>query len=427
MVTGQNDAVLDGDTSYGIVFEPAVSSDPSFAGIKPRDIAVVNLEDACASEQVTGGAPANSVRPAFDGAGQLLAFSSQGDFAGLNGDGNREIFLYHRATGTFSQVTDTTSGSSEAPSLDSAGSSLALASTADLTGTRAGALSEVFLYDIGTGAFTQLTVSTGTGSGSAMPAVSDDGTVVAFISDADFSGENPDGSREAFLYDTAATTITQVSDDAGNDPNAHVDFVAVDGTGTKVVYTKQLATRSLFVYDVPGAAATLLDSGDTASPAVSEDGTRIAFVSDSDPIGQNPDGNGEAFVFTESPAESGSFMQVTDTAGDDVRAVSLSADGNRVALVTNADLLGENADGGNELFSYDIAKDALIQATTRPGPADFDGLAQTGNGFRLAYSTDGSGTFEIRIAHLPDPAVSYPLWPSQINILDLILLGGTCD
>lgn len=44
-VTGEDDAVQDGDLTYSVILEPAASSDPVYSGLDPADVAVVNLDD----------------------------------------------------------------------------------------------------------------------------------------------------------------------------------------------------------------------------------------------------------------------------------------------------------------------------------------------------------------------------------------------
>ena len=44
-VTGQDDAVQDGDVAYSVVLEPATSSDSVYNGLDPTDVTVVNLDD----------------------------------------------------------------------------------------------------------------------------------------------------------------------------------------------------------------------------------------------------------------------------------------------------------------------------------------------------------------------------------------------
>ncbi len=66
------------------------------------------------------------------------------------------------------------------------------------------------------------------------PSLNSDGTLVAFSSSADFTGGNPEGNDEIYLFDTATQMYTQITDET---------------------------------------------VGNSSSPRINEDGTRIAFNS----------------------------------------------------------------------------------------------------------------------------------------------------
>ncbi len=44
-VTGQDDAVVDGDIAFSIVTSPAVSNDSAYSGVDADDVAVINEDD----------------------------------------------------------------------------------------------------------------------------------------------------------------------------------------------------------------------------------------------------------------------------------------------------------------------------------------------------------------------------------------------
>src|SRR5207237_10457722 len=44
-VTGVDDAADDGDIAYSIVVGSAVSSDPTYSGLKPSDVSLTNIDD----------------------------------------------------------------------------------------------------------------------------------------------------------------------------------------------------------------------------------------------------------------------------------------------------------------------------------------------------------------------------------------------
>lgn len=106
---------------------------------------------------------------------------------------------------TVTQITSATQGFSEVPSINADGTRIAFQSTANLTGSNAEGNFESFLFDTTTDTFTQITSTTGSFSGDV--SINADGTRIAFVSDADLTGGNPDGNDEIFL----ATCDTQLS------------------------------------------------------------------------------------------------------------------------------------------------------------------------------------------------------------------------
>src|ERR1043165_6132599 len=93
-----------------------------------------------------------------------------------------------------------------------------------------------------------------------------------------------------------------------------------------------------------------------ATPAISQDGSRIAFASKDDPLGTNSDGNSEIFLFNGAR-----LIQVTSTtpgSSGDRGAIgtfqpSISDDGRFIAFSSNRDLVSQNADNNLEIFVFD--------------------------------------------------------------------------
>jgi Tol biopolymer transport system component len=130
------------------------------------------------------------LRPSINADGTRVAFSF------LDFDrGNSEIFLYDATRGDIAQITFTSRGDSNyEPSIGADGTRIAFTSNANLTGGNRARDRQVFLYDMQTGRFTQLTYAE-----SSAPSINGDGTRIVFTSAADHIGRNPDGSREVFL------------------------------------------------------------------------------------------------------------------------------------------------------------------------------------------------------------------------------------
>jgi Tol biopolymer transport system component len=94
--------------------------------------------------QITNTTVGNNFSPAINATGSRIAFVSNSDLVGGNADGNSEIFLWDASTG-FSQITNTTSGISETPAINAAGNRIAFHSDADLVGTNGDRNNEIFL------------------------------------------------------------------------------------------------------------------------------------------------------------------------------------------------------------------------------------------------------------------------------------------
>jgi hypothetical protein len=78
-------------------------------------------ELSCGITEITFTTGAGIDVPSINGDGTHIAFTSNRDLTGDNADGNFEIFLYDTESGTFTQVTDTTGGSTGQTSINSDG------------------------------------------------------------------------------------------------------------------------------------------------------------------------------------------------------------------------------------------------------------------------------------------------------------------
>jgi len=149
--------------------------------------------------------------------------------------------------------------------------------------------------------------------------------------------------------------------------------------------------------DISVDPSAFLQMGGTraVAPAISEDGSRIAFTSRDDPLGTNPDGNSEIFLF-----EAEKLIQVTITSpGDLANRVtngnflpSISNDGRFIAFSSNRDLAGQNADGNLEIFIYDTLAASFTQLTNSAGMVGFTDAKISGDGNQVAYIRDPGTT-----------------------------------
>jgi Tol biopolymer transport system component len=119
---------------------------------------------------------------------------------------------------SLTQLTNTTSDFSFEPSINAAGTRIAFTSRADLTGDNPDGNEEIFLADTTTGSLIQVTNTIGTLFGSGQASINAAGTHIAFSSDGDVTGDNPDGNSELFLATCVGTVhdlVTMTSEEIG--------------------------------------------------------------------------------------------------------------------------------------------------------------------------------------------------------------------
>lgn len=376
------------------------------------------LFDERTGEQTTliageAGFPPNLL-VSIDDSGSRIAVASFQDLTGENPDGNQEIFLFDTAADTITQVTHTTEPNNLGPVISADGAHIVFRSMSDLTGENEDGSLELFLFDTKTSSFTQVTRTT---TDVGPYAVNADGTRVAFVSDSDPTGQNADGNDEIFLLDTTTGAVTQITRTTG-DGNV---TVSLDDAGTRIAFSSDHdhtgqnpdGNIELFLFDTTTgtfAQITRTSTGHNYFPSFNGDGTRIAFNSGSDLTGENADGNDEIVLVDTT---TGAFTQVTHTqqisAGGQQAAPdrAISKAGNRIAFLSRQDLTGSNPDHSSEVFvaSCDLVNElvslAALPATfrSRPDttgcPAGFTGTFSFAG--RLATQVSSPAISDIRL------------------------------
>ncbi|MEJ7576156.1 MAG: Ig-like domain-containing protein [Pyrinomonadaceae bacterium] len=147
--------------------------------------------------------------------------------------------------------------------------------------------------------------------------------------------------------------------------------------------------------DISGASVSFAQASRTraAAPAISQDGSRIAFAALADPLGSNPDGNSEIFVYDAS-----GVRQITNTSPGDLSArvrngnfqPSISDDGRFIAFSSNRDPANQNSDGNYEIFLYDSSNQTFRQPTNTNGIIGATDAKISGNGGRIAFAQDNN-------------------------------------
>ena len=259
---------------------------------------------------------------------------------------------------TVSQATSTTGGGMFTPDINAAGTLVAFGSSDSVTGPNLGNNSEVFLHTVG-GGNVQLTETPTPGIGAFGASIDADGDHIAFITNRTDGVSNPDGNYETYVRTVGGPTA-QITDQTVWPVNQGYS-PALSADGFRVVYTIGQVLREQS--DGVGTATLVAPTGGNGDPVIDADGTRIAWASSADlAAGENLDHNVEVFLWDAqaNPA----ISQLTHTsATDDVPGVSISADGNRVAFTSRADINGGNPDLGREVWVYDVAAGTTTQVS----------------------------------------------------------------
>ncbi len=173
--------------------------------------------------------------------------------------------------------------------------------------------------------------------------------------------------------------------------------------------------------NVANDPATFVQMGATRAPApaISQDGSRIAFASKDNPLGTNNDGNSEIFLYNGA-----SLTQITNTSPGDVSnratngnfAPSISDDGRFIAFSSNRDLTNQNADGNLEVFVYDALAGSFSQLTNSTGTIGCSDAKISGNGSSVAYIRD-SGASASANRDLVLQSRTAPSSPSSLLVL----------
>ena len=317
-----------------------------------------------------------NLNPTLSGDGRRVAFEST---AGLVGAGSGAGFQAVSAnlTGEAPAFTHLAASRAHAPALSQDGSRVAFADTADPLGANADGNSEIFFHD---GArLRQLTdtapgdVSTRVRDGNFQPSLSDDGELIAFTSNRDLTGANADGNLEVFLYSVPAGRFTQVTDTSGI---AGASDAKLSGDGRRLAFINDdgvtagqtSATRDLVLHDLTTRSTRVL--------AARING--LAFTP-----GRAISDDGSRVVYAASTAHNSTQVFLYDGRNDLVRQLTalgsrasdvplnptISGDGSRVAFATRRSVIGGNSDAGVELYLYDIPTGAITRVTDAPAAA----------------------------------------------------------
>ncbi|HYN83947.1 MAG TPA: hypothetical protein VER32_01755, partial [Pyrinomonadaceae bacterium] len=333
-----------------------------------------------------------NLNPTLSGDGRTVVFESNA----APPDSNQRAG-FQTMTADLSSETLTRVAATRAPSaaVSQDGKTFAFASLDDPLGANADRNSEIFLHT--PAGLAQLTAtlpddpSARTSHGSFRPSISDDGRLVAFSSNRDLTGENPDRNLELFLLDTHARSVTQLT---RTTPPLESRDAKLSGDGHTVAFLRRsaddepslAATSDLVLYDltsgVERVVAEKLDApAFTYGRAVSDDGKRVVFSASTAP------NTTQVFLYDGRNGRVRQLTSLSSRTTDVPPHPTISGDGSRVAFATRRNPVRANTDGGVELFLYDIPTLTLTQITDAPAAATAEVVSSLDDsGSRVAFS-----------------------------------------
>ena len=291
--------------------------------------------------------------------------------------------------------------------------------------------SDVFIRDLLTGVTSRVSVSTGGtegNDGSFSPSVSVDGTKVAFASYADnLVGGDTNGTVDVFVRNAAVATTTLVSVNAtmSGPGNAGSFDPAISGDGTRVAFASDAtdlvagdtnAVTDVFVRDLPGPAPQRVSvstggtegNGVAAGPSISFDGSAIAFMSYASNLTTLPDVNGVSDVFVRYPGTSTTLLasrnaSATAAGNGNSFNAAVTGDGRSVVYSSYAsDLTSGDSNDANDVFVHEV------QSGTNRRASLTSGGAQVAAGTIYEPATDMSGAWVLFLT-------THPAVPADTN------------
>ncbi|MFL6286546.1 MAG: lamin tail domain-containing protein, partial [Pyrinomonadaceae bacterium] len=314
-----------------------------------------------------------NINPTLSGDGSRVVFESS---AGSTPAGFRVVALETDATSAPATPAELSRSRGPAPSVSRDGRRVVFASKDDPTGENRDGDSEIFLHD---GArLSQLTKtlpddpSLRASQGCFQPSISDDGQLVAFTSDRDLDGSNPDRNSEIFLFDARTRTFAQLTDSVGA---GGARDAKLGGDGSRVVFVRDkeptggVPVSDIFVYTTADRT-TFKASGDVQALSlaygrvVSDDGLRVVYSA------RGANGASQVFILDgRNGFVTRQLTQLGTRASDVPLNATISGDGDRVAFATRRTVSGSNSDASAELYVYDIPSARITRVTNAPAGA----------------------------------------------------------
>ena len=385
---------------------------PAFAA--PGDITLASTDNAG-----TTRGKSSSFTPSISADGTKVAFSTFGqNLDPGDTDTLSDIYVKDLTTGIITLASsddDGTMGNADSftPSLSADATKVAFTSYASNLdpGDPDSNIPDIYVKDLSTGDITLASTDDTGAKGnddSFDPSISADGTKVAFWSHANLDPGDTDPLADIYVKDLSTGDITLAStDDTGAKGNGDSFAPSISADGTKVafvsgasnldssdiaffygVYVKDLTTGNITVASTDSAGTTKAN-GDSFTPSISADGTKVAFTS----LARNLD-PGDTDSLQDVYVKDLTTANITLASTNDTRvkgneassSPSLSADATKVAFSSHA----SNLDPGDSDFPADIYVKDLTTGNITLASTDDAGAKGNDVSFDPSLSADGT-------------------------------------
>ncbi|MEO7912228.1 MAG: hypothetical protein ABIV47_21500 [Roseiflexaceae bacterium] len=421
----------------------------------PRDLLPIGVAGTDLVSQIASRAANifSTNSPAISGDGRYVAFESSASTL-VQSDTNdiTDIFVFDRLAKQTTRVSIDSAGGqgdsgSTAAAISGDGRYVTFQSQAtNLVALDANNAGDIFVHDRQTGQSTRVSVSSigAEGQGASNdPAISADGRYIAFVSDAANLVDNDlGGHRDVFLHDRQTNQTIRISAGFGGlSANGESDSPAISGDGSTIAFrsdaTNLLAAGSdtnsdsdIFIYNrqigqisrVSITSGGAQAQGESTSPAISADGRAIVFASNANNL-TTTDTSGFSNIYLHD-LPTGQTIWIShaldgSAPNDDSDSPTISGDGNSIAFLSSANnLVGYDAKSLQDVFLFDRHRATIgcLSVSTQGGAADSFAASP-------AISADGHFTaFESYAGNLlPNPIDThgdiYVRYHAQTNIV----------
>jgi Tol biopolymer transport system component len=375
--------------------------------------------------------------PAVSGSGRFVTFESVGKFTKRDDGADADVFVHDRRTGKTKRVSVKSNGkevrgaNSADSSISANGRFVAFASDGALTRGDGNGMIDVYVHDRRTGKTKRVSVKSngkGVAADSENPAISANGRHVAYESDGAFTSGDGNGLLDVWEHAVTSGKTRRVSIKSnGQEVSVEAQNAAISGNGRFVAFDSfgeftspdyaNVVDYDVFVHDRKTGETSrmsLKTNGDEASdssnvdshmPAISADGTFVAFSADADGTFVGADANGYADVYvrnrntgqTRLVSVKSNEDQGSNRSGVDAPA-TISADGRFVAFESHAKLVGsDNNDPFRDIYVRDRKQGRTIRVSVKSNGDEVTGYhhqlpAISLDGRFVAFSSFGKFT-----------------------------------